>query len=270
MKKFLKRALIIIAAGFAGLLTFGAILSSQDKEAAEQAGFDSVEEFRLARKENIETKAEYDAFVQRQAEIDAATQGGFLSIDEYKKAQAVNMATKDLYDKYLEEEEEEKAGKARLAALLQSSKYYGLINTSNPYDYDSLIGKSCKSIVNTLKRTKSKSGDFVVTGLFFGIDSENLVSWAATIVEPKIDCERHFGFSCDDWNVNARLNFSISSDTGLGMITENSGGGRTFIDYENAASGYVQTKHYYGEEMKKTLGKSSGEPAKDLLCFEPK
>ena len=153
--------------------------------------------------------------------------------------------------------------------LMQSSQYYGLINTSIAYDYDSLIGKSCNSILNTLKKTKSKSGDFTVSGLYFGIDNQNKASWAATIVEPKNDCDRHFGFSCKDYNINKRLNFSISSDTGLGILTTNSGGGKTFIDYDDASSGYVQTTHYYGEKAKNLLGKSSVN-SKNLLCFEPK
>ena len=128
MKKFLKRALITIAAGFAGLLTLGAILSSQDKEAAEQAGFDSVEEFRLAKKENIETKAEYDAFVQRQAEIDAkaAKDGGFLSVDEYKRASAVDMPTKELYDEYLEQKIAEEKRKAEDAEAERVASEAGL------------------------------------------------------------------------------------------------------------------------------------------------
>lgn len=107
MKKSLKITLVV---AFAGLLVLSAINSSKIKDAAEQAGFDNVEEYKKAQIKNIETKAEYDAFVQRQAEIEAkaATNGGFLSVDEYKKAKAVDMPTKELYDQYLVQQAESK------------------------------------------------------------------------------------------------------------------------------------------------------------------
>lgn len=107
MKKSLKITLVV---AFAGLLVLSAINSSKIKDAAEQAGFDNVEEYKTAQIKNIETKAEYDAFVQRQAEIEAkaATNGGFLSVDEYKKAKAVDMPTKELYDQYLVQQAESK------------------------------------------------------------------------------------------------------------------------------------------------------------------
>lgn len=115
MKKFFKIFLIVVVVGFAGLLTLGAIVSSQQEEAAEQAGFDSVDEYKEAQKQNIATKAEYDEFVKRQAEIDAraAQDGGFLSIDEYKEARLVNMPTKDLYDKHLIQQAEAKLAEER-------------------------------------------------------------------------------------------------------------------------------------------------------------
>lgn len=127
VKKFLKITLIVIIVGFAGLLTLGAIESSQQEEAAKESGFDSVAEYKKAKRENISTKAEYDEFVKRQAQIDAeaAINGGFLSVDEYKEAKAVSMPTKELYDKHLVQQAElklaerkhkaEEAEKARLA-----------------------------------------------------------------------------------------------------------------------------------------------------------
>lgn len=63
VKKFLKITLIVIIVGFAGLLTLGAIESSQQEEAAKESGFDSVAEYKKAKRENISTKAEYDEFV---------------------------------------------------------------------------------------------------------------------------------------------------------------------------------------------------------------
>ena len=131
MKKFLKITFIVIIVGFAGLLTLGAITSSQQKEAAEQGGFDSVAEYKKAKTENISTKEEYEVFLKRQAEIDAkaAENGGFLSIDEYKEAKAVSMPTKELYDEYLvqkaelklaeEKRQAEEAIKAKAEAIRQ-------------------------------------------------------------------------------------------------------------------------------------------------------
>jgi hypothetical protein len=103
MKKFIKITLSVIGISFAGLLVLGAISSSKLNDAAEKAGFDNIEEYKIAKKANISTKSEYDTYLQQQAELDAkaAENGGFLSVDEYKEAKAVNMPTKELYDKYL-------------------------------------------------------------------------------------------------------------------------------------------------------------------------
>ena len=117
MKKFLKITFIVIIVGFAGLLTLGAITSSQQKEAAEQGGFDSVAEYKKAKTENISTKEEYEAFLKRQAK--AAQDGGFLSVDEYKKALAVSIPTKDLYDKYLVQKAELKLAEEKRQAELK-------------------------------------------------------------------------------------------------------------------------------------------------------
>jgi hypothetical protein len=110
------------------------IENREAEKMATKGGFESVQEFKSAQRENISTKLEYDAYIQKKdkAEKDAAAQGGFLSVDEYKKAQSVKMPTKALYDKYLEQQAElkiaeekrkaEEAEKARLAAEAEEKR----------------------------------------------------------------------------------------------------------------------------------------------------
>ena len=109
-KKPKSRKKKIIYSALAAFFAFAAINNfiedREDKKMATQGGFENVQEYELAKRENIFTKSEYDKFIQEKlaAEKKAATQGGFLSVDEYKKAQSVNMPTKDLYDNYLEQQ----------------------------------------------------------------------------------------------------------------------------------------------------------------------
>ena len=109
-KKPKSRKKKIIYSALAAFFAFAAINNfiedREDKKMATQGGFENVQEYELAKRENIFTKSEYDKFIQEKlaAEKKAATQGGFLSVDEYKKAKSVNMPTKDLYDNYLEQQ----------------------------------------------------------------------------------------------------------------------------------------------------------------------
>ena len=118
MKKFLKYFLLIALVLFVLLMVIGAISSSNNAEQAEIGGFESVSEYKLAKKENIKTKVEYDEFIKRQIEADkkAAKTGGFVNIDEYKKAKSLSISTKALYDKYIvQQEEKRKAEELRVA-----------------------------------------------------------------------------------------------------------------------------------------------------------
>ena len=127
--KSLKKKIIYSAVAVLCIVGLGnAFIENRKLEnLAADRGFESVQEFKAAQREDISTKSEYDAYLQKKdkAESEAAAQGGFLSVDEYKKAQYVNMPTKALYDKYLEQQAElklaeekreaEEAEKARLA-----------------------------------------------------------------------------------------------------------------------------------------------------------
>ena len=125
MKKFLKYFLLIALVLFVLLMVIGAISSSNNAEQAEIGGFESVSEYKLAKKENIKTKVEYDEFIKRQIEADkkAAKTGGFVNIDEYKKAKSLSISTKALYDKYIvQQEEKRKAEELRVAEEKRKAK----------------------------------------------------------------------------------------------------------------------------------------------------
>ena len=345
--KSLKKKIIYSAVAVLCIVGLGnAFIENRKVEnLAAEGGFESLQEFKSAQRENISTKSEYDAYLQKKdkAEKKAAAQGGFLSVNEYRKAQSVKMPTKALYDKYIEQQAElkladekrkaEEAEKSRLAAIaeeklkadeaenarlaaiaeekrkadevenarlaaiseekrkadeaenarlaaikevtesqsrLLNSKWYGLIKTSIPYDYDKLVGKTCSEIDNLLKSTKTESGDVLVQGSYFGVSDENKVTWGALILEPKYDCDVEFGFSCASMKVNSRFeNTVISTDTGLATILTNSGGGKTFIDYKDLPLGYVNTTHYYGEKLKKQFN-TEVVKSRDLVCVEPR
>ena len=276
MKKFLKRALITIAAGFAGLLTLGAILSSQDKEAAEQAGFDSVEEFRLAKKENIETKAEYDAFVQRQAEIDAkaAKDGGFLSVDEYKRASAVDMPTKELYDEYLEQkiaEEKRKAEDAeaeRVASEAAARRAAELATikakmTSNGY---ALLSMTDKRFDYTAHDLMTDSCDVVLDGVLGLTATDNAIynsqsyvhfayyngkfQQAIEAVEPKKNHRQVKGFEGFRVSTFLKDKFIVDSDSGVVFGRENEFAHR-FYGYERLDEGIVTLKLFNKKDSSK-------------------
>ena len=128
----------IIYSGFALLLVAVAINARTEKnkeqELADKGGFSSISEYRSARMNNIYTKVEYAAFLQKQVEEDeaAAKAGGFSSVKEYKAAAAVKMPTKALYDKYLAQQAElklleekrkfEEAEQKRLASAAEEKR----------------------------------------------------------------------------------------------------------------------------------------------------
>ena len=134
--KSLKKKIIYSAVAVLCIVGLGnAFIENRKLEnLAADRGFESVQEFKAAQREDISTKSEYDAYLQKKdkADSEAAAQGGFLSVDEYKKAQYVNMPTKALYDKYLEQQAElklaeekrkaEEAEKARLAKAAEEKR----------------------------------------------------------------------------------------------------------------------------------------------------
>ena len=105
MKKFIYGGLllIVVAAGVNNHLD-----KSSEQSAAEGAGFESVQEYRLAKIGGFNTKSEYDAYLLEKSIADkqAASDAGFLSVDEYENARRLGMPTKELYDRYLVQQAE--------------------------------------------------------------------------------------------------------------------------------------------------------------------
>ena len=125
MKKFIYGGLllIVVAAGVNNHLD-----KSSEQSAAEGAGFESVQEYRLAKIGGFNTKSEYDAYLLEKSIADkqAASDAGFLSVDEYENARRLGMPTKELYDRYLVQQAElklvEESRKAELKLAEEKRK----------------------------------------------------------------------------------------------------------------------------------------------------
>lgn len=117
----------IIYAGLLAVLVAASVNNylneASEQSAAEEGGFESANEYRLAKIKGFNTKPEYDLYLREKsvAEKQVASDAGFLSVEEYKEALAVSMPTKALYDKYLVQKtelklaEEKRKAEAKLA-----------------------------------------------------------------------------------------------------------------------------------------------------------
>ena len=168
------------------------------------------------------------------------------------------------------EEVAKERGNKFMKENIEASTYYGAINTNSiPFDFDSLVGESCSSIRDTLKKTKTKSGDFSVNGDYFYLIN-NRVSRTVFILETKYGCDEEFGLSCSQFDLETVYpEGTVSSESGALSNMEDTFGNKTIYNFSNAESGYVELDWYVGEEGREKHGLTDSTQTR-LLCFEPK
>jgi hypothetical protein len=144
-------------------------MESDDSYMARLGGFASVEKYKLSQA------------------------GDFENAEEFEMANKIGLSTKAEWDAHQKAVEEELLAVKKLRdeknrpikEAMQRSKYYGFIHKSvKGINYDTLAGKSCSSIIDTLKRT---SGDDWVTGNYFTVNNNETIGGVFAL-EEKYDC----------------------------------------------------------------------------------
>ena len=168
--------------------------------------------------------------------------------------------------------ENEIKGDKSLPERLLDAKYYGLLGTSSiPFDYNSLIGKSCSEMRDTLKNVSTKSLK-VLVGSYFGPNNpgDNKIGWGQILVEPTNDCKSKFGNVCSQVEVKTDIPRIItSSENNLVIEYMNAvDGDRIVVDNSSIDTGFVDSVIFYGPKAQQTFGKEKLEQ-EEILCIEP-
>ena len=220
--------------------------ASVEKYKLSQAGdFENAEEFEMANKIGLSTKAEWDA--------------------HQKAVEEELLAVKKLRDEKLLAAEKLRDEKNRpIKEAMQRSKYYGFIHKSvKGINYDTLAGKSCSAIIETLKRTKSTGGDALVTGNYFTVNNNKTIG-AIFALEEKYDCAQFMRTQC---NLTQKIPVSIDELTMVKpynlVETWSILPAQDFYNYDRAHEWIITAKSYnYDKSNTPTVNER-------LLCIEP-
>lgn len=223
-------------------------MESDDSYMARLGGFASVEKYKLSQA------------------------GDFENAEEFEMANKIGLSTKAEWDAHQKAVEEELLAVKKLRdeknrpikEAMQRSKYYGFIHKSvKGINYDTLAGKSCSAIIETLKRTKSTGGDALVTGNYFTVNNNKTIG-AIFALEEKYDCAQFMRTQC---NLTQKIPVSIDELTMVKpynlMGIWSTKRGQSFYNYDRAHE-WIITETNYDQDSNK-------EPnvQERLLCIEP-
>lgn len=263
LKKLLRFVLIsfgVLALGFILLVFFAVRAEKNEQILAEESGFESVSQMEIAQSAGFDTG---EGFKQHLAELQAQQEAEAerLALEEeavkLSEVEAAAQAARKAEEAAAQLKQAEQLN-AEIIDEMLSSSYFGFLQPTVSYDYETLVGGTCSEVIHTLSSTPSASGDVQVLGTFFGVDRRR-VTWVNIIGQAKYDCDAHFGFPCDlDINVPAKGEISVSSETGLVVLIQRDSGTSQVFDYSDVGSGFVTTR---------TLGASEEQSL--LVCVEP-